>query len=62
MPIKRTIAEESEDKAWADILRNPVVDDEPLDDEDLAAIEEAKKDIEAGRVWTLDEVKKELGL
>ena len=56
------LTEESADDVWAELLANPPIDDEPLDDEDLAAIEEAKKDIMAGRVSTLDQVKKDLGL
>lgn len=56
------LTEESEDEAWAEILANPAIDDDPLDDEELAAIEEAKKDIIAGRVTPWDQVKKDLGL
>jgi len=54
--------EESVDDVWAEVLAKAAIDDEPLDDEDLAAIEEAEKDIIMGRVKTLDQVKKDLGL
>jgi len=33
-----------------------------LTDEEKKAIEEAKEDIKAGRVYSLDEIKKNLGL
>ncbi len=38
------------------------IDDEPLSDETIAALEEAVADIKAGRVYTHEQVKKELGL
>lgn len=38
------------------------IDDEPLSDETIKAIEESLEDIKAGRVYTLEEVAKELGL
>lgn len=37
-------------------------DDEPESDEERAAVSEAYEDIKAGRVYSLDEVKHELGL
>lgn len=37
-------------------------ENEPISDEERAAIEEGMEDIRAGRVHSLDEVKKELGL
>ena len=37
------------------------IDKEPLSSEDLAAIEEGRQDILAGRVTTLEQVKSELG-
>jgi hypothetical protein len=36
-------------------------DDEPLDEEDLAHLEEAKSDLAQGRVVAWEDVKKELG-
>jgi len=38
------------------------IDDEPLSDETIKAIEESLEDIKAGRVYTLEEVAEELGL
>lgn len=37
-------------------------DDEPLTEAEDAAVQEGLADIEAGRVYTLEEVKRELGL
>lgn len=37
-------------------------DDEPLTEEDIAALDEAWEDVAAGRVITDEEVKRELGL
>ena len=37
-------------------------DDEPLTDEDIAALDEAYEDLKAGRVFTMEEVQRELGL
>lgn len=41
---------------------NAPLDDEPLTEEDIKAIEEGKEDIKAGRVYTLEQVKTELRL
>ncbi len=41
---------------------NAPLDDEPLTEEDIKAIEDGKEDIKAGRVYTLEQVKTELGL
>ena len=38
------------------------IDDEPLTEEEREAVREAREDVEAGRVHTLDEVKRDLGL
>jgi len=38
------------------------IDDEPLSEETIAALEEAVADIKAGRVYSHEQVKKELGL
>ena len=38
------------------------IDDAPLTEEERVAVREAREDDEAGRVHTLDEVKRELGL
>ncbi len=43
-------------------LGYPVYDDEPWTEEDEQAVAEAEEDIKAGRVYTLEEVEKELGL
>lgn len=37
-------------------------DDEPVTDEDLEALRQAREDFAAGRTVSLDEVKRELGL
>lgn len=60
-------------KRYMEYLRNmsdPLVrklaeapyDDEPETEEERAAVEEAYEDFEAGRVYTSEEVKRELGL
>ena len=41
---------------------NAPLDDEPLTEDDIKAIEEGKEDIKAGRVYTLERVKAKLGL
>lgn len=38
------------------------LDDEPESEEERAAVEEARQDFAAGRVYTLEEVKREFGL
>ncbi len=43
-------------------LANAPYDDEPLTDEDIAAIEEGIADFKAGRVMTTDELRRSLGL
>ncbi|MBI3964310.1 MAG: hypothetical protein HY329_01645 [Chloroflexi bacterium] len=43
-------------------LRNAPIDDEPETDEDDAGLQEAYADLASGRVHSLDEVKRELGL
>ena len=43
-------------------LTNMAVDDEPLSEEEIAGIRKGLRDIEAGRVHTLESVKKELGI
>ena len=43
-------------------LLNAPYDDEPVSEEEEAGVREAWEDYRAGRVHTLDEVKKELGL
>lgn len=37
-------------------------EDEPLTEEDIAALDEAYEDLKAGRVFTMEEVQRELGL
>jgi PHD/YefM family antitoxin component YafN of YafNO toxin-antitoxin module len=52
-----------------DDLRDPLtrfldeapLDDEPITPEELAAVAEARADVEAGRTVSLDEIKRELG-
>jgi len=43
-------------------LENAPFDDEPLTEEDHAALDEAHEDIRAGRVTTQEEVERKLGL
>ena len=43
-------------------LLDSAIDEEPLSDETIKAIEESLEDLKAGRVYTLEELKKELGL
>lgn len=47
---------------WTEFLKNPPIDDEPLTEDDLKAIEAAEKDIAEGKIQTLDEVAKGFGL
>ena len=43
-------------------LMNAPIDDEPVTDEERAAVQEGLDAIEAGDVYVLEEVEKELGL
>jgi predicted transcriptional regulator len=43
-------------------LTKTAMDDEPLSEEDIAGIKRGLADIQAGRVHTLESVKKELGI
>jgi hypothetical protein len=43
-------------------LLNAPVDDEPLTEEDIKALEEADEDIRRGDVMTTEELKRRLGL
>lgn len=43
-------------------LLNAPVDDEPLTEEDEKALEEAEEDMRCGRVTSLEEVAKKLGI
>lgn len=42
-------------------LTNPLYDDEHLTEEDKIAIAKAEEDVKAGRVHSLDEIKRQLG-
>ena len=42
-------------------LTNPLYDDEHLTEEDKIAIAKAEEDVNAGRVYSLDEIKRQLG-
>lgn len=42
-------------------LINPLYDDEHLTDEDKIAIAQANEDVKAGRLFSLDEIKRQLG-
>ena len=43
-------------------LMNAPIDDEPVTDEERAAVQEGLDALEAGDVYTMEEVEKELGL
>lgn len=43
-----------------DRLLNNAIDEEPLSDETIKAIEESLEDLKAGRVYTLEEIRNEL--
>ena len=45
-----------------EILRRAPLDDEPETEEERLAVEEAKADIAAGRVLTLEELRRQLDL
>lgn len=49
------------DPVWEAFLNAPL-DDEPLTEADKQAIKEAEEDIAAGRLKSLKEVRRELGL
>jgi predicted transcriptional regulator len=52
-------------ESYEDVIRRLVedcVDDEPLSDATIQAIEESLADIKAGRVYSLEDVAEELGL
>lgn len=52
-------------ESYEDVIKRLVedaVDDEPLSDATIQAIEESLADIKAGRVYSLEDVAQELGL
>ena len=56
------LSQKTEKEVWAKFLEDPSTVDEPLDKEDLTAIEEAVEDIAHGRLKPWEQVKKELDL
>ena len=52
---------ESDEEIIKDLLYH-AIDDEPLSDETLTAIEESLEDIKAGRCTSLEDVMKKLGI
>ena len=56
--LKKLLEKKSIDEQWAEVLANPVYDDEPLTEEDMVAIEEALQDISEGRVESWEEFKR----
>ena len=50
------------DDPFAVSMAEAPLDDEPLTDEDIAALEEAEEDIKAGRLIPAEELYRELGL
>lgn len=60
--LKSLIGQQPHGKTLEEHLANPIYDDEPWTEEDEQAVAEAEEDIKAGRVYTLEEVEKELGL
>jgi len=49
-------------ETYEDIIKDLIDDRKALSKETLKDIEEAKKDIKAGRYYTLDQLKKEYGI
>ena len=49
-------------KRVLEALANAPVDDESVSDEEAQAIEEGERDIEAGQVFSVDQVRTRLGL
>ncbi|MHB8125641.1 MAG: hypothetical protein ACYDEJ_08390 [Desulfitobacteriaceae bacterium] len=60
--LESLVDQQQRGQTLAEALANPVCDDEPWTEEDEQAVAEAEEDIKAGRVYTLEEVEKELGL
>ena len=56
------ILQQQHGQTWEEALINPIYDDEPETEEEEQAVAEAKEDVKAGRVYTLEEVAKDLGL
>lgn len=48
-------------QTMAEALANPVYDDEDLTADDKIAISEGEEDVKSGRVYSLDEIKRQLG-
>ena len=55
----RVVLERLQDLQLPRVLRDAPIDDEPVTDEDLAAIAEASADIAAGRVISHEEIRRE---
>jgi len=53
----QSIVEQTMDEA----LTNPLYDDEYLSEEDKVSIAKAEEDVKAGRVYSLQEIKRQLG-
>ena len=53
----QSLVEQTMDEA----LINPLYDDESLSEEDNIAIAKAEEDVRAGRVYSLHEIKRQLG-
>lgn len=60
--LNSLIGQQQHGKTLEEYLINPIYDDEPWTEEDEQAVAEAEEDIKEGRVYTLEEVEKELGL
>jgi len=60
--LETLVKQQQRGQTLEEALANPIYDDEPWTEEDEQAVAEAEEDIKAGRVYTLEEVEKELGL
>lgn len=52
----------SKNESYEEIIWDLIEDRKELSDETLANIAEAEEDVKAGRIYSLEEVKKDLGL
>ena len=58
--LLESLVEQQRGQTLEEHLTNPIYDDEPVTEEEELAVAEAKEDVKAGRVFTLEEVMREL--
>jgi len=58
----RSIIEKSNERSLPEHLAYPIYDNEDISPSEETAVAEALEDIKAGRVYDLEEIKKEFGL